>query len=824
MGALRYKSEFQSLAGRRYIVNIWDDEHEGSVREFCLGPEGFELSYEGSTEDMFKAFIPSRLEFTFNVEDTIADTFIYQVATAKPSRFKIYVTDGPASGDGSENLFWQGFIQGEGISIADDYYPYEVKLAAGDIGFFKDVEFKKSGGPASGYFTAVELLQDALQYTGHNDFYGGLVHNFDEILETSMEWRAVGMASAGDPLELVQIDGKTFFSQVDTNTYTYKNCQHVVDNVARLFGARFFQSAGKFRLAQIDNLVESAQDIYTYTIGTPVGSGTRDARKTINRIELFETAGGAWSFIPGLKYAEREYVFGRNWMQGVKCDQDNPLSFVIGDIPILNYLFISGQPPRFTLKFNITYQIVKVPDRSLIEDAITSWSWKDGYIDMVPLWEMQLYGTGKTSGDKYYFSQAMSKQPNVGLTVASFPYYKERVDTKNTWKFSYTKPDWRLYVLDDPIAEAERIDKVNDVVKFFDIIDENEYRVNVWPPDGMFNTDGTPTSKYVPESRTVSVELAIPSFGGNIGEDVEDLTIELNIQDIYNRWFRQWASQGPAKDLADYIEWSVDSFEFYVHGATIEEQPETARKYRVTSPDGYRRTEELPQNELLSLDKRTWHHVRVDSGGGVMIDPVGWQRGAEEEQQLNYLSVQQAVAMNRAGLRLYQGGLIDKSGQIPHYHNTLVKGSLRYMILQGTVVARFDEWRTLQMVHLERDISGLTYEEIKSGSAPASSNSLPGGNYSTNNNPSTGEPSGGALKIPIYEFASGQTGSTYSLIEIDLSGASAFDNGSINQNLMVFQDATKLNYPLGYTIDFATNELTFTYPLEDAVLELYYYG
>ena len=180
--------------------------------------------------------------------------------------------------------------------------------------------------------------------------------------------------------------------------------------------------------------------------------------------------------------------------------------------------------------------------------------------------------------------------------------------------------------------------------------------------------------------------------------------------------------------------------------------------------------------------------------------------------------------MNRGGLRLYQGGLISKANTMPLYHNTLVKGIIRYMIVQGTVVPRFDEWQNLQAVELTRNIANLTYEQLKSQSAPAAANSLPGGNYSTNNQSNTGEPSGGGLKIPAYEFASGLNGGSYTVQDIQLSGVSAFDDGGINSVIMVFQDATKLNYPMGYTIDWANNEINFTYDLEDATLEIYYYG
>ena len=802
MGALRYKSEFQSLAGRRYVVNIWDDEHEGSVSEFCLGPEGFELSYEGSTEDMFKAFIPSRLEFIFNVEDVNADTFIYQVATAEPSRFKIFVTDSPASGDGTENLFWQGFVQGEGINIADEYYPYEVKLAAGDIGFFKDLEFTDSGNPASGYYTAVEVLQQVLTIAGHDEFYAA--HGFDDILETSVEWRGAVMASAGDPMDLTRIDGNTYFTYIDNTTFTYNNCQQVVEDLARLFGARFFQSQGKFRLSQIDNLVEDDQDIYTYTISANSGSGTRDARKTIDRIELFETAGGAWSFVPGVKYAEREYKFRRNYLEGLQANSATAERF-IKRIP--NFSFVAfTEVPRYTLKFTIKYRIKEYDGSSMqspfngtaLQRYATPKSGQINTYNLVPLWRMTFKGTSPTDNYDYHYTHAAAEIP-AGIRLGGITNFKKLIGSKKEWPLIlYQIPGWR------------RADVWDEEFLYFEIIDEEDYEI---PITEYFDGD------YLPTERTINVELQLtPLALMNAG--LEDITFKLELHDVWNRYYQR--SVIDMSQTFEDIEWSVDDFELIAHGNLIEQNPETGRKYRVTSPDNYRKKEEMDASSLIALNKKTWHSVEVYTNTAAWVDGLAWKRGTEDARLLNYLSIQQQVAMNRSGLRLYQGGLISTSENVPYYYNTLVKGSIRYMMLQGTFVPRFDEWRNLQVLQLLRDIDGLAYQELKSAEYQSKSSSLPGGNYTPSSLSSDSE--GGGYYAPQYEFASAQNGSTYEVLGFALDNASGLDASGVNTLLMVYQDATKLNYPIGYTIDFATNELTFTYPLEDAVLELYYYG
>jgi hypothetical protein len=807
MGALRYKSEFQSIAGHRYVVNIWDDEHEGTAREFCLGPEGFELSYEGSTDDMFKAFIPSRLEFTVNVEDGIAETFITQLAQSEPNRFKIFITDGPATGDGTEYLYWQGFIQGEGISIADEYYPYEVRLAAGDMGYFKDVEYASANLPITGDMTVKDTLLEVLDICGHKDFYTGLAHSFDDILETSVEWRGLGMASGGDSMVLTEINQWTFFEYLKDGKYAYQSCQTVVEELAKIFGARFYQSGGKFRFAQIDNLVESTQDYYVYNLfGLETASGSIDTALTIDRQDLYQMAGGATQFVAGAKYSEREYVFRRNFLEGLNADNATVSRF-IGDIKLLNYV-IATQTPRFTLRFAIKYRI-KEYDGSSLQSPFNGMAFsryttpKQGEVDtfnLVPLWRMKLKATGETNNKTYYYSQSASEVIN-GIENTGLSQYKKLIGTKVNWiQILYQIQAWRP----DDALPPEYL--------HYEIIDEEDYSIGV---NEYFDLE------YVPYDRVVNVELTLPTVWGNIlSQNLKDVEFELKLHRVYNRYFNRWTGSQPSYTTED-IDWSVDNFELIVHGDALEERPETGVKYRASSSTSFRKKIELPSCRVAAVNSRTWHSVRVYTGTA-WIDSISWLRPGGSASLLNHLSVREAIAMNRQGIKLYTGSLVSTSESIPKYHNVIVKNSVKYLNLQSTFNARMDEWRNVNMIELVRDGDGLTLETLLSQSGVGGGSSLPGGNYSPNS--PTSDSGGGALALPQYEFASGLGGDSYEVINFSLDAASGLDASGVNQTLMVFQDATKLNYPLGFTIDFANNELNFTYPLEDAVLELYYYG
>jgi hypothetical protein len=139
------------------------------------------------------------------------------------------------------------------------------------------------------------------------------------------------------------------------------------------------------------------------------------------------------------------------------------------------------------------------------------------------------------------------------------------------------------------------------------------------------------------------------------------------------------------------------------------------------------------------------------------------------------------------------------------------------MMLAGTFVARNDEWRSVTMLELSRDESDLVYTEVKTEGA-GTSGSLSGGNYTEKPTSVSSDPP----SPPLYEYATGLTASAYTISGFGLQQMSAYSDAEINQVLWVFQDSTKLIHGKGYTL--SGQILTFTYDLEDADLEVYYYG
>jgi len=295
-----------------------------------------------------------------------------------------------------------------------------------------------------------------------------------------------------------------------------------------------------------------------------------------------------------------------------------------------------------------------------------------------------------------------------------------------------------------------------------------------------------------------------------------DAYFEVGLHDVYNRWEKDKISTYMISEPSD-LEYTVDSFELVTHGQFLEEKPETGRNYRALNDEAFRKVVVTESSTLPALEKRTWHSLRVWDGAK-WTDSQFWYRGTDTAGivQLGHLATREHMGLMKQGRRIYQGNLIDTAGNAPPIHMPVTIGSTKYTIIQGRYVAGTDEWNNLHLFEVSRDVAGITFDEARTDTMP--SFSLPGGNYSFNSG-GGGSDDTGQMQ---YEFASGVNGSSYEVQGFSLNGLSGMLASGVNLNLTLFQDTTRLNYPMGYTIDFGNNEIIPTYDFENSVLELFY--
>ena len=427
-------------------------------------------------------------------------------------------------------------------------------------------------------------------------------------------------------------------------------------------------------------------------------------------------------------------------------------------------------------------------------------------IGIIPCFKLYFGGTGETDGSVWTYTKYRTgaslpgNTPTHVLENVSPSIYKSILANTGDLQAKLFFNFW------DENATGDR--------EYYEIFSKDEY---TWPNFVTENPDQ-------PEG-VIDVELNIPYFAGGstynntnystIIQGILNGNVQLDLYGYYNRWFTEWKITDPG----DELEWSVDQFELYVHGDNYEKELISKFKFRATNETSNRETIDAAPGELVVLDKRTWHTVEVWDGSDYKNKPF-WYRGTDTANTIlmNYMPIREQIAHRYRGTRLYQGALVSVDPTAtPAFHNTITKGSIKYLPLQGTFVAKYDEWRNITLAELTRDASGLTFEQIKEEGSEGSGYSTGGGGSAGGGGSNGGN--GGGVSIPNYERATGQTGSSYTVTGFSVSAASGFSDDEINQSLYVYQDATKLSHGIGYTL--SGQDLTFTYDLDSSVIEIY---
>ena len=85
---LRFKSEFRNIRRELYKIEIHDSTFSGSVTDFVVRDNGFQLQYTGG-DKTYNLIKSSNLRFIMNVDNSTLKAFITDLAGADNDRFVI---------------------------------------------------------------------------------------------------------------------------------------------------------------------------------------------------------------------------------------------------------------------------------------------------------------------------------------------------------------------------------------------------------------------------------------------------------------------------------------------------------------------------------------------------------------------------------------------------------------------------------------------------------------------------------------------------------------------------------------------------------------
>jgi hypothetical protein len=329
--AVRLYSEFKSDQGDQYKIEIHDSQWLAVATEFNVDSRGFELTYEGETDDIVSPIVGSKLTFGAYAANGTFETFIDTLKLFQENRFRVVVyrsetivgrnvTDGLVlqtlltnDDDTEYRLYWAGWITQDLISIEDTSEPFIVQITSTDgIGKLSNIDYDVANDIDQGGVVLTRISQmliNAVKKAGLSDLWGAN----EPFLETSADWWETTKhtySTANDPLYLTAVDARLLQNFDSENNLVYDNAFEAIRQLATLFNARFFLQNGRWVFEQYGNRDASSRYVSRYNV-----NGSHLGRLLVSDdVVLDQTLYGArrsgnnWDFLPAMRKAEATYV------------------------------------------------------------------------------------------------------------------------------------------------------------------------------------------------------------------------------------------------------------------------------------------------------------------------------------------------------------------------------------------------------------------------------------------------------------------------------------------------------------------------------------
>jgi len=338
----RIKAEFKSYAGVEYTVyivdsdfvesstfprvigdddtgNVWgdesigevwgwnalDDDEAGGLQTQPIAPPGLRLDYETQNENPWSAvMIPSRLTFTLFFQNDVQETFLTDLASSGEGEFLVYV-------EKNGSLWWTGVLTPDVIEFEDQWYPYAFQFVAQDgLARLKSIDYSDNGEPYRAKATLYDVIYTCLGELETN----GIWQNKEAYFAHNVKWRESNQTYTPgyDVLANTRLNQDVLFRQEEKDDgdieYKFFDCFEVIEEIATIFNARFFQSEGTWRFIQRDQYDSSLQNLLVYdkvkqTVSTTVQNNLDKDVDQVTRAR----AEGKWGYLPALKEVSMLY-------------------------------------------------------------------------------------------------------------------------------------------------------------------------------------------------------------------------------------------------------------------------------------------------------------------------------------------------------------------------------------------------------------------------------------------------------------------------------------------------------------------------------------
>jgi hypothetical protein len=325
--AIRLFSEFKSDLGILYRIEIHDTEWAAASTEFNVDSRGFELTYDGETDDIVSPIVGSKLTFGAYSENGTFETFIALLKTFQENRFRVVIyrpreiwnswaefwQNATTQWD-QDDLYWIGWLTQDLVNVEDVSQPYIYEMTATDgLGRLANIDYTDDNAiiQANGFKATkvVDVIKNALVNIGTSDLWGA----GDVFFETSVDWwetTAQTYSTATDPLAGHAFDVRLFNEFDDDGNVVRSSSFELLRQIATLYNARIFIQRGRFVFEQYGNRDTASRYVSRYDkTATSINRVLVNDDAVVDQTLLAaRRSGNNYNFLPAVKNAKVHYI------------------------------------------------------------------------------------------------------------------------------------------------------------------------------------------------------------------------------------------------------------------------------------------------------------------------------------------------------------------------------------------------------------------------------------------------------------------------------------------------------------------------------------
>lgn len=240
--AVKYRSEFDTIKGRRIKVDIEEDAFGGSITTLTAsGLSPLKINYPNGEFDKLTGIRESKVEFLVLNDTVTAADFL--TTSDNQYKLKIYVND---------TLEWVGWLDNDQLQETFIDTPTEIRLTANDgLSLIKNKEFDNAFGAQ---FWGIASIKG---------YIGVCLHN----TELDLRWTSfINMYPEGEDQRGVDPDFDAFYyAHVTSFTFltgprNYDDCYTVLSKIMESFGCMLFQARGQWWIIQTNDRISGQLD------------------------------------------------------------------------------------------------------------------------------------------------------------------------------------------------------------------------------------------------------------------------------------------------------------------------------------------------------------------------------------------------------------------------------------------------------------------------------------------------------------------------------------------------------------------------------------